>query len=85
MRSLSNSRTHTTRHLFVERYPGRRLYFVHIRSMKAARKDGLAYDEGLGLLHMCICLRSTMPAATLRSNLEKVRVHIIFIHVLYFL
>lgn len=57
-RSLANSRSHPTRHLFVE-------------GMKAARRAGLAHDEGLALLYMAACLRAAMPAATLRSSLDK--------------
>jgi len=57
-RSLTQSRALPTRHLFME-------------SMKAARRCGFAYDEGLALLEMCICLRAAMPAATLRAQLER--------------
>lgn len=59
LRSMSNSRSHPTRHLFME-------------SLKCARKCGAVYTEGLAFLEMCVCLRSEMPAATLRSQLELV-------------
>lgn len=57
-RSLVNSRDHPTRHLFAE-------------SIKAARRAGLAHDEGLAVMYMAVCLRTAMPAAALRSALEK--------------
>jgi len=37
---------------------------------KAARREGLPYDEGLALLHMSACLRSTLSPSTLQRNLN---------------
>ena len=42
------------------------------RSLKAARRQGIVYDEALALLHMCEYLRPTMTAAALRQHLSKV-------------
>lgn len=55
-RSLAGGRTAPTQQLF------------NLAS-KAARREGLPYDEGLALLHMSACLRGTLSPAALQRNL----------------
>ena len=39
-------------------------------AVKAARRQGLVYDEALSLLHMSACLRGTLSPATIQRNLK---------------